>query len=309
MANAIDMTKRTITGAADGPHLLITGGTHGDEYESMAAIRRLMRDLSPAAIRGRVTFVPVINEAAFWNGQRTAEDGLDLARICPGKPDGSVSDRTAVAISELIRSVDYYIDLHSGGHQLDVLPWSGYGLHKDGQVLDAQRRMARAFNLPFIWGTAGNLDGRTLSIARDAKVPAIYAEYLGGGRLSADGARDYYQGCLNVMAELDMIDQPAQPSRVTLYIEDARPGSGHLQINFPSPNDGFFESSVALGQYVHPGTTIGTVSDFLGDRVDVIQAVHGGIVICLRVFNRVFKDDCLGVVLNGEDMSERMVRG
>ena len=44
--------------------------------------------------------------------------------------------------------------------------------------------MARAFNLPLIWGTDASLEGRSLSVARDAAVPAIYAEYLGGGVFS-----------------------------------------------------------------------------------------------------------------------------
>lgn len=45
--------------------------------------------------------------------------------------------------------------------------------------------MARAFGLPLIWGTDPTLPGRSLSVARDANVPAIYAEYLGGGRLNS----------------------------------------------------------------------------------------------------------------------------
>ena len=38
------MSLKTVTiQAADvGPHLLITGGVHGDEFEPMAAIRRLI---------------------------------------------------------------------------------------------------------------------------------------------------------------------------------------------------------------------------------------------------------------------------
>ncbi|GIS59986.1 MAG: hypothetical protein CM1200mP2_22110 [Planctomycetaceae bacterium] len=86
----------------------------------------------------------MVNEAAFLNGNRTAEDGLDLARVCPGDPEGSVTLRTAVSLSALIASADYYIDLHSGGIVMDVWPMSGYGLSDDPERLDIQRRMARA---------------------------------------------------------------------------------------------------------------------------------------------------------------------
>ena len=136
------------------PNLLIIGGVHGDEFESMAAIRRLLDHLDPAALRGRLTAIPVVNEAAYWRGQRTAEDGLDLARTCPGRPDGSITERTAHAVSQEIRRADYLIDLHSGGIVMEFYPTVGYTLHLDKAILDVQRRMARALNMSIIWGTS-----------------------------------------------------------------------------------------------------------------------------------------------------------
>src|SRR5438067_1918546 len=101
----------------------------------MAAIRRLMAAIRPEQLRGQVTLVPVVNEPAFRLGQRTAEDGLDLARTCPGRQDGSITERIAHALSSMIRSADYYIDLHTGGTRLRVLPLVGYMLHPDVRVL------------------------------------------------------------------------------------------------------------------------------------------------------------------------------
>src|SRR5688500_311573 len=126
----MDLSQQVITGHNPGPHLLITGGVHGDELEPMAAIRRLMREIRPDELSGHVTLVPVVNEPAFRRGHRTAEDGLDLARTCPGKADGSVTERIAFALSELIRTANYYIDLHTGGTRLTVLPLTGYTLHR-----------------------------------------------------------------------------------------------------------------------------------------------------------------------------------
>ena len=44
----IELQRKTITGAADGPHLLITGGVHGDEFEPMETARRLIHELKPS---------------------------------------------------------------------------------------------------------------------------------------------------------------------------------------------------------------------------------------------------------------------
>src|SRR4051812_42199387 len=109
-----------------GLHLLITGGVHGDEFEPMAAARRLMKEIDPAQLTGRVTLVPCVNEPAFRRGQRAADDGLDLARTCPGRANGTVTEHTAHQLALLIRSANLYIDLHTGGTRLNVLPLSGY---------------------------------------------------------------------------------------------------------------------------------------------------------------------------------------
>src|SRR5690348_1964423 len=99
-----DIQTKTIAGSINGPHLVITGGVHGDEFEPMAAVRRLAHLLTPSSIRGRVTLAPVVNEPAYRRGHRFAEDGLDLARTCPGRSDGTITERIAHALSLLIRS-------------------------------------------------------------------------------------------------------------------------------------------------------------------------------------------------------------
>ncbi|MAG94599.1 MAG: succinylglutamate desuccinylase [Planctomycetaceae bacterium] len=301
MSDAVELQRKEVSGGSDGPHLLITGGVHGDEFESMAAVRRLIARFTPDEARdalcGRLTLVPVVNEGAFLAGARTAEDGLDLARVCPGRSDGTITQRTAVALSTLIRSADFYIDLHSGGVAMSVLPLVGYALHADESILNQQRRMARVFNLPIVWGTSGKLPGRSLSVARDAGVPALYAEYLGSGLCDREGVEAYVEGCLNVMAELEMLtrDQPA--SRVERVVEDRREGSGHMQVCNPSPLTGFFEPAVQLGDAVGAGDTLGTVCDALGETVHQVESQQAGIVLVLRTFSRVLEGESVAVVL------------
>ncbi len=300
----MELRKHEIVGHQPGRHLLITGGVHGDEFEPMAAVRQLMREIRPEVLSGRVTLVPVVNEPAFRRGQRTAEDGLDLARTCPGREDGSVTEQIAWELTKLIRSADYYIDLHTGGTRLTVLPLTGYTLHPNAEVLSTQRRMARAFGLPLIWGTDPNLEGRSLSVARDEDVPAIYAEYLGGGRFDPAGVEAYVRGCLSVMAELGIVERNlfrSEPTNgmnsVLQIVEDSRPGAGHMQVNHPSPVEGFFTPAVALGQEVKAGDVLGTVCDPLGHRDETIRSRYTGIVIVLHTFPRVEEGSSVAVVL------------
>lgn len=299
------LKKREFTGRSDGPHLLITGGVHGDEFEPIATIHRLIsafeqQQESVADFCGRVTLVPIVNEAAWLRGHRVAEDGLDLARTCPGKPDGSVTERTAWALSELIRSVDFYIDLHTGGTELSLYPLAGYSLHPKPEILAIERRMAQAFNLPVVWGTWPHHEGRSLSIARDANVPAIYAEYSGAATCDPQGVDAYYAGCLNVMTELGMLNGERPESKVQYTVEDPRPASGHLQVCNPSPLTGFFEPCVQLGDRIEAGSPLGTVFDPHSSESVSIKSPHAGIVLTLRTFPRVHEGHSVGVILETE---------
>ncbi len=297
MGDLVELQRVHVVGEAPGPRLLVTGGVHGDEFEPMAAIRRLMKAVRPAGLRGRLTLAPVVNEPAFVNGDRVGDDGLDLARVCPGRADGKPTERIAHALAELIHDADYYIDLHTGGTTLMVLPMAGYSLHPDRQVLETQRRMARAFNLPIIWGTTAALNGRSLSVARDAKVPAIYAEWGGGGRCEPEGIEAYVEGCLNVMGEIGMIERERAASKVRDVVEDDRPESGHMQLCNQSPMSGFFEPAVKLGERIEAGTRIGTVSDPLGKKLEQVTAGQKGTVLVLKTFARVKQGDALAVIL------------
>jgi len=280
-----------------GPHLLITAGVHGDEFEPMVAVRRLIEAFDPSALKGRVTLVPLVNEAAFYNRARTAEDGLDLARVCPGNHEGSVTERTAAALSDLIRSADYYIDLHTGGVRYEMLSLVGYVLHENEEVLNHQREMARAFNMPIMWGTNARKEGRSLSIARDASIPALYTEFTGGSNCAEGGVQLLRDGCLNVARYLGMIERTIPDSRTAYYVEDDREESGHLQLQMPAPESGFFVPRVQLGDVVERNQIIGKVFDPLGKRGVNVAAPHDGMILMLQADPAAIAGESLGAIL------------
>ena len=90
-----------IKGNQSGPHLLITAGVHGDEYEPMEACRRIYQKVKRMQdkLYGNLTIIPVVNQSAFELGSRMGIDDLDLARICPGNEEGSETEQIAYAVS------------------------------------------------------------------------------------------------------------------------------------------------------------------------------------------------------------------
>lgn len=302
--SAAAVEHRVLKGRTPGPRLLILAGVHGDEYTPMEAVRTLANRLVALPFSGAATLVPVANPGAFAAATRGGQDGLDMARVFPGRPDGAPTEQAAHTVSELIRCADALVDLHSGGRTMRVLPMSGYMLHADPDVLERQRRMSRAFGLPVIWGTDASLPGRSLSEARDRGVPAIYVEYGGGEECDPVGVEACVAGCLGVMRELHMIDAATAAAHGAavlpddvLVVEDPGPGAGHMQSGHPAPVAGFFRPVVRVGAAVHAGDPLGVVVDAFGDRCTVVRATGAGTVLVLRTVSSVREGDALAVIV------------
>lgn len=301
--------KYKVQSANSGPRVLITAGVHGDEYEPILVAMELINSLPGILESGSVTIVPVTNESAYVHGSRFGEDGLDLARTCPGSPEGTITERTASQISALIKKADYFIDMHTGGLAYDVYPLAGYMLHPSPEILQKQQEMAKAFNLPLVWGTDYRPEGRTLSVARDAKVPAIYVEYGGGTGVRSKAIRDYKVGVMNVLRYLNILKDPFNnpAARDKYWIEDHRHDSGYLQGKMPSPVDGIFVAEVKIGDKIKAGELFGKVIEsFSGKQVDLYADIDG-LVFLLRTMVKVKPGDALGGIMPIGSLNERVI--
>lgn len=289
----------TIDSNEKGPSALIVAGVHGDEFEPMLATLSLRNLLGGRIVKGKITVVPVAHSSAYDLGQRFGADGSDMARICPGKKDGTASEQEAWQLSALIQASDYLIDLHTGGRLFNIYPLAGYMLHQNAEILEQQRKMAIAFGLPVIWGSESSLNGRTLSVARDADVPAIYVEFGGSGPVNMQIVFSYTRGCMSVLQLLGMVnDCPYAPEKEQYFLEDNADGSGYLQGMLPSPSDGIFICDVVPGQRVQQSERLGNVIDPFSAQSEEVLADKSGIMLFTRSDPRVKKGDSLGGILS-----------
>lgn len=109
-----------VIASGDGPTVLILAGVYGDEYEGQIALTKLVQELSPGDIQGRIIVLAAANAPAAEAGLRTSPvDQGNMNRAFPGDPRGSVTEMIARCIEfELMPEADYMVDLHSVG----VLP-------------------------------------------------------------------------------------------------------------------------------------------------------------------------------------------
>jgi len=290
-----------LKGREDGPHGLILAGVHGDEYEPIVALLDLVHELRDGWLRrGTVIVDHLANPSACKLGTRTGEDGLDLARICPGDNHGSPSQRAAFAVSERIQQADFLIDLHTGGLAFDIFPLVGYMLHPHPAVLDAQRKMALASGMPLIWGTDYHPMGRTLSVAREAGVPAVYMEFGGGSGFRKAVVDRYKNAVKRILACWGMamaVPEMDAPEDWSYWLEDARTDSGFLQGQMPAPVSGIFVPAVNVGEFVHENQLFGHIIDTSTGRREEVLAPHDGLVFLLRDLVAVGKGDALGGIM------------
>jgi predicted deacylase len=182
-------------------------------------------------------------------------------------------------------------------------------LHSAVEILEKQRQMAIAFDLPIIWGTDSHPDGRTLSVARDAGVPAIYLEFGGGTGVRPRVVQAYKEGFIKVLESIGMIvNQKVTVSAVgRFWVEDHRRDSGYLQGKMPAPADGIFVSAVTLGEVIEEGQLWGTIIDPFTGISTAVLADLAGLVFLERKLVKVKKGDALGGILPIEKPGKKII--
>ena len=239
----------------DGPTALITGGTHGDEFEGPAAIMRLAERLSTDTLSGQVILLPALNAPAIIASSRVNPlDGANLNRAFPGNADGGPTAMLAHFVEMvLMPRCDAVIDLHSGGKASFFQPCVLPTRTADVGLYEKNLALARAFGLPLIWVLGTNNDSRSVnSAAERAGVACISAELGGGGGSDpaiTDQAEEGLMRCLRYLGLIEREDTP-------------RPTARMVEIGSPlhsvyAPAEGLFDRAVSAGQDVTAGQTVG----------------------------------------------------
>jgi predicted deacylase len=99
------------------------------------------------------------------------------------------------------------------------------------------------------------------------------------------------------MRELGLIDAARPSSAVREIVEDPRDGAGVLQSKHIASIRGFYQPTVALGDHVRAGDSIGTISSSLGEEIHTVPAECTGIILMLRALPSVARGEALAAIL------------
>ncbi|MEX2157024.1 MAG: M14 family metallopeptidase [Gemmatimonadales bacterium] len=293
-----------VRGAQPGPTLAVIAGTHGSEVAPIVALQRVRAALDPAALRGTVLIVHVANLPSFLG--RTVYyspvDGKNLNRVYPGRPDGTVSERIAHAITrDIIDRADYLVDIHSGDGNESLRPytyWSPLGL--DARADSIAREMALAWgNDHIVIDTVRPRDRRvsvyTQNTAHIRGKPALTTEAGYLGIAAEDMVQRNVDGVFRLLRYFRMLPGAVELVRQPLFFERTEV--------FRSPGTGVWHPKVERGQSVQKGALIGVLTDFFGATQAEIRAPFGGIVLYVVGTPAMSQGEPMGMI--GEPRLER----
>jgi predicted deacylase len=280
----------------NGPTAFLMAGNHGDEYEGQIALCRLIRDLEPGEIAGRVIVMPAANLPAALAGTRVSPlDEGNLNRAFPGDPDGTPTFALAHYIDTILYPMaDFHHDLHAGGSSLQYLPFASMRMGRDDDLNRRAIKALKAFGAPIGLMWAYSPDQRLSSVAAvNHGIVGLGGEFGGGGSVNSAGVRIIEQGLRNLLAHAGIIG----PDRA---VGDFDGPSRLMEVRGRdyyayAPEAGLFEPAVQLGDTVVRGALCGQVH-FVDNPAREPVPCHfdgDGMVICKRHYGRVERGDCV----------------
>ncbi len=282
-----------------GPTILFTAGNHGDEYEGQVTLLNLARALDPNDVQGRVIMLPAMHFPAAMNGSRLSPlDGKDFNRSFPGNPRGTFAEVLAHFVdTRLLPLCDFQMDLHSGGHGMDVYPCAVSHDLDDPEMMKRSLDMANAFNAPVtIVLKEVNAGPTLLAAAEKRKIPALSSELGGRAYVNIDNLAITERGVRNVLQHVGIMKGAPLP----------HPGYGRSRVmTVPdfncyvfAPRGGLFQPADKLGATVSAGSKAGWLHFIEDPATPPIELVYkaSGLLWCTRGEGRVQPGDPVIVI-------------
>ncbi len=245
----------------DGPTILLTAGTHGDEHEGQIILRRLLQDLDPSAVNGRIIILPALNyPAVLANCVISPLDDGNMNRIFPGEADGSPTSVIAHFVDSMIFPLcDAAIDIHSAGTRGRWIPCAYLCKGKDNDLNAKKLAMTDAFGAPLtvVVGATGSSGSVDRAGADRHGIVSISAE-LGGGEISTETLALGSAGVYRVLRHLGILaaDPSGAETPPTRYVAFGDIAASN-QVFIPT--GGLFEPYCTLGDMVKKGQVAGRI--------------------------------------------------
>jgi hypothetical protein len=236
---------------------------------------KLVQELDPNDINGKVILVPIVNTLAFeyrWMHGNPIDyrdlGGCYLDEV-PRGGSGAPKHSYQLAITfykEVLAQSQYRLNLHGGDIEEDVLTGVMYSRIGDEKRDNENLQMARNFG--WDWIREGI---RKRKPSRPARyMPMTVGTEAGGmGRCTMNLVDMVVKGCKNTLKALNMMDgDPDIPKKARVF------NPYHMY----AEHGGFFISNVVGGDLVSKGDTLGEIRNLTGKIIEEIVVPTDGVI-------------------------------
>ena len=277
----IEIPVYVFNGKELGPTILLQGGLHGDEVNSVELVRRMLIDKSYKIHRGCVIVVPLLNVFGFLNLSRNMH-GKDVNRSFPGSKKGSLASRMAhYLMKEIIKNIDFAIDYHTGGAQRNNYPQIRYTPQDE-----TAKELAHVFNSPFNFGSK-LIPKSFRNECFKNNIPVIVYEAGESLRLEEEAIQKGIEGTLRVLRHFNMINDAITIPKNKTSIEITK------RKWIRARAAGIFNTIVKNGAKVEKNEVLGQIRDTYGETKFDVKAPNDGYIIALNNFPIINMGDAL----------------
>lgn len=296
------MMPIAIVSRGSGPTALVMAGNHGDEYPGQIAVMKLLRELQPEQVNGRIILIPTLTMPAAKAGTRLSPlDGKNFNRSFPGNPAGSMCEVIAHYLTTvLFPMVDIVIDIHTGGRSTDFLPCAHMHLVPKGPQREKMLAGTEAWNSEFCFLYADIAGTGLLPVEAESQGKVVVTTEMGGSEnVTVEVHRLTQSGLRNVLVQMGVLQGE--------FVPRPKPSRWVQALNWEdyrfAPESGVYENIVPLGEDVAAGQPVGAIH-FL-ERPDreplYVIAASAGVLVATRAPSIVGQGDCVACIAHDVD--------
>lgn len=285
--------KNHFHGRKGNKRFCIVSGTHGDELEGQYVIFKIAEMIrrNPEKLNGVVDIYPALNPLGIDSIQRGVPAfDLDMNRIFPGNPHGSMIEKVTHDIFTDLQGADMVIDIHSSNMFLRELPQ----VRISEQTADNLVPYAKKLNIDMIWvhQAATVLESTLAHSLNSTGTPVLVAEMGIGMRINSSLCNQLFNGIVNLMHSMGIWSDPVDPS----LLHEPIVSQGDSVDFLNATTSGIFITDVhnGLTSLVEAGQSIGQIiSPLSGEVLQDVKAPHRGILFTIRAYPIIYEGSLL----------------
>ena len=266
--------KNIIKNGKGNRRVCIVTGTHGDELEGQMVCYLVAKHLNEHLdlLDGTVEIYPALNPLGIDTIQRGIPNfDLDMNRIFPGNPNGTMAEQAAHLIVEDLKGADLVFDIHSSNLYLRETPQVRINVLNEKELVPLAQRL----NIDFVWvhDAATVLESTLAHSLNSTGTKCLVAELGVGQRINHKMCNRLTLGIFNLMRDLGMWKGEIQQSLISNPI--VCKGDNVEFLN--AATSGIFITELKCGVVVAEGEEIGQIVEPMTGTVlsRVISPVEG----------------------------------